>query len=101
MKNTNLWQVSFFYNNENFRLYPLACVMDRYEKKKSKVITHLKKRAHEYYSIKFIFFMNICKMLNIHQYNLDELLKKVMEYIYDVYKKLKKNYTQGCEGIIV
>lgn len=29
--------------------------------------------------------MNICKMLNIHRDNLNELLKKVMEYIYDVY----------------
>jgi hypothetical protein len=46
--------------------------------------------------------MNICKMFNIHRYNLNELLKKVMEYIYDVYTKEKKNnYTQGSEGIIV
>jgi hypothetical protein len=29
-------------------------------------------------------------MFNIHQYNLNDLLKKVMEYIYDVYKKEKK-----------
>lgn len=56
MKNTNWQQVSFFYNNENLRLYPLACVMDRHEKKKSKVITRLKKRAHEYHSINYIFF---------------------------------------------
>jgi hypothetical protein len=34
--------------------------------------------------------MNICKMFNIHWYNLNELLKKVMEYIYDVYKFFKK-----------